>query len=217
MCGVLIEKDEYDNVNDKINKIKNTFWKTNNVILHSRDIRKCEKEFQILFDLSVKKNFYDQINQVVSDSDYTIIAAAIRKDEYIKKYGKQSDNVYGIALSFIIERTVYCLDKVDDKEICVHLVIEKRGAKEDQELRNHFQVVKSNGTYYVDADRINNYGFGFYFRNKAANINGLQLADLIAYPVARYVLEPERPNLSFKLFEDKIYGGKRKFGLKIFP
>ena len=48
--------------------------------------------------------------------------------------------------------------------------------------------------------------------------NYLQLADLVAYPVARFVIEPKRANPAFDLVESKIYekGGKR-YGLKIYP
>ena len=44
------------------------------------------------------------------------------------------------------------------------------------------------------------------------------LADLIAYPIARYILEPDRINPSFEAFKNKFYekAGKR-YGLKIFP
>ncbi len=54
------------------------------------------------------------------------------------------------------------------------------------------------------------------FKNK--NINGLQLADLVAYPIARYVIAPKRVNLAFEIIAKKIYAknGKR-YGLKIYP
>lgn len=217
LCGILIEESQYDLVNKKLNEVKENFWKNKEVIFHSRDIRKCEKEFQILFDLEVKTAFYKQINSIIQDSKYTVVSAAIKKDEFIKRYGKQSDNVYGIALSFIIERTVYCLDELKQKDINVQLVLEKRGAKEDQTLNDQFQLIRSNGTYYVDSVRLQNYKFGFHFRSKRDNVNGLQLADLMAYPIARQVMDPQRPHPSFELFKDKIYGEKKKFGLKIFP
>lgn len=217
LCGVLIEESQYRLIKNKLNSIKENFWKNTEVIFHSRDIRKCEKEFQILFDLEVKKKFYNQINSVIKDSEYTVISAAIKKTDYIKRYGKQSDNVYGIALSFIVERTVYCLDELKENSINVQLVIEKRGKNEDKTLNDQFQLIRSNGTYYVNSDRINGYGFGFHFRSKKNNVNGLQLADLIAYPIARHVIEPKRPHPSFELFKNKIYGETKKFGLKIFP
>jgi hypothetical protein len=44
------------------------------------------------------------------------------------------------------------------------------------------------------------------------------LADLLAYPAARYVLDKERANPAFDLFRDKFYTKDGKmYGLKIFP
>jgi hypothetical protein len=44
------------------------------------------------------------------------------------------------------------------------------------------------------------------------------MADLLAYPIARYVMEPKRANPAFDVLESKIYkkNGKR-YGLKNFP
>ena len=56
------------------------------------------------------------------------------------------------------------------------------------------------------------------FKSKKENINGLQLADLVAYPTARYVIEPNRANPAFEVFKDKIYTkNNKRYGLKIFP
>lgn len=127
--------------------------------------------------------------------------------------------MYDFSLSLIIERTVFSLDSLNSAgKLNLQVVIEKRGKREDRELSRHFQKVKSQGTYYVNKERIDSYGFGFHFRDKKDNINGLQLADLVAYPIARYVIDPERANPAFDLIDPKFYRqeGKR-FGLKIFP
>ncbi|MCF8340864.1 MAG: DUF3800 domain-containing protein [Chitinophagaceae bacterium] len=103
LCGVLIDEQEYNLFKSSFNDIKNRLWGNKEVIFHSRDIRKCDKEFSILFDLQKKKYFYDTLNSAIANSDYTIIASAINKDAYIKQFGKLSNDVYELALSFIIE------------------------------------------------------------------------------------------------------------------
>jgi hypothetical protein len=141
LCGVIMSEEAYLMVDTKIAEIKRAFWGDKKVILHSRDIRKCDREFQVLFDPDIKKSFYEAINHVVGSSHYTIIAAAINKEAHIKQYGKL-----------------------------------------------------------------------------ASDVNGLQLSDLIAYPVARHVLDPIRANPAFDVLVGKFYskGGKR-YGLKVFP
>ncbi len=217
LCGILISEKNYKLIRDEINQIKSDFWNNKNVIFHSRDIRKCNKEFQILFDLEIKEQFYNAINSLVEKPLYHIIAASINKIAFIKKYGKLENDVYELSLSFILERTVFCLDSLgycDNLEI----IIEKRGKKEDIKLAEHIQKVRQIGTYFVSSERILNYGFKSKFSWKNENINGLQLADLIAYPIARSILNPNGVNLSFNRFKHNFYTKKGKvYGLKRFP
>ncbi|WP_149274970.1 DUF3800 domain-containing protein [Pareuzebyella sediminis] len=218
LCGMLVSEPNYVSLRDEINVIKRGFWNNKTVILHSRDIRKCEKEFQILFDLKLKQQFYEQLNEVITSSNYTVFASAIRKDRYIRTYGKLSNDVYELALSFIIERCVFFLDSIADNEKELEIIIEKRGKKEDKKLDEHFQRLLARGTGYVGADRLNALNVAISFIDKKENINGLQMADLLAYPIARFVIDKNRANPAFDLLEPKFYKrGSKRYGLKIFP
>lgn len=110
------------------------------------------------------------------------------------------------------------VDDVKNETIQLNIIIEKRGKKEDKQLQEHFQRLLSRGTSYVDAKRLKAYNINIEFIDKKKNINGLQLADLVAYPIARYVMEPNRANPAYDVFKTKFYtkNGKR-YGLKIFP
>jgi len=217
LCAMLTSEDNYFVMRDRINLMKRNFWGNKDVILHSRDIRKCDKEFQVLFDLELKRQFYEQLNEIMLNSAYRIISSAINKSKYIKTYGKPSNDVYELSLSFIIERAIFSLDeKQGEKQL--EIVIERRGPKEDKKLDEHFQRLLSRGTSYVSAERLKQINTKIIFKNKQQNINGLQMADLIAYPIARYVIDKNRANPAFEVIENHIYrkGGKR-YGLKIFP
>ena len=133
-------------------------------------------------------------------------------------FGRLSNDVYELALSFIIERAIFFLDNEYQHNNQLEIVIEKRGKKEDKKLEEHFQRLISRGTGSVSAERLMDYQPSIVFRSKLENINGLQLTDLVAYPTARFVIEPNRANPAFDLIEPKIYakGGKR-YGLKIYP
>jgi hypothetical protein len=119
----------------KVIEMKQKYWKDKKVILHSRDIRKCEKGFEILFDLNIKKSFYEGINSIMKDSHYTIVSCSILKEPYIRKYGRLSD-VYGLSLSYIIERTIFFLDNQDKYGIELYTYAEKRGKKEEAQSEN---------------------------------------------------------------------------------
>ncbi|MCP9752352.1 DUF3800 domain-containing protein [Ferruginibacter sp. HRS2-29] len=217
LCGVLIKEDEYEIIRQNINNLKHSIWDNKEVIIHSRDIRKCEKEFQKLFNLELKKIFYEEINTIVATSNYNIIASAIQKEKFVQKFGKLQDDIYEIALSFVIEQAIVALQKINPQSELA-IIIERRGKKEDKQLDDHFQKIQGAGTGILSAEQIKPFNLSFTFRNKKENINGLQLADLVAYPIARYIIEPNRANPAFEVFESKIFkAGGEVEGVRIYP
>lgn len=218
LCGVIMSESQYEALKKDFNSIKAHFWQDKKVIFHSRDIRKCDKEFKILLNNDVKSKFYSQLDEALERNAFTVISSVIKKEEYIRKYGKLRTDVYEIALSFIVERSVFYLDSLDDEVSKLYFIIEERGKKEDTNLKSHFDKLKQVGTYFVSPERLNRYSFEITFRKKLKNINGLQLADLVAYPIARYVGDKARANPAFDIIKPKIYSrGSKLFGLKEFP
>lgn len=218
LCGVVMSDEQYQELSDRFNAIKKKFWDDKKVIFHSSDIRKCEKEFKILFDIDLKSKFYKELDKSITESEFSIISSAIKKNNYIKKYGKLKSDVYEIALSFIVERSIFYIDSLDKTISKLYFIMERRGKKEDNRLLSHFNKLLQVGTYYLTPERIESYNLRIEFREKRQNINGLQLADLSAYPIARYVMDKERANPAFEIVKPKIYSkGTKLYGLKIFP
>ncbi len=220
LCGCLIREDHLRALETAVNAFKQDYFKTEKVILHSRKIRKCEGVFQILFDLTVKAAFYKDLNLILENGEYTIIGSGIDKNEHIKKYGKGAKDPYSLALSFVIERLIFCLDK-EDKDSTIEVLIEERGRKEDNLLLSHFNSTMDRGTYYVKPERLKSRIVRFGFHAKKENIIGLQIADLCAYPLARSILTPDEPYVPFQIIKDKIYCNEKGeyvgWGLKVFP
>jgi hypothetical protein len=61
------------------------------------------------------------------------------------------------------------------------------------------------GTVKLSAVEIAKQSPTFTFKNKKENINGLQPAGLVAYPIGRFVTEPNRANPAFDVLEPKIF------------
>ena len=219
LAGCLFEEGDYTKVTKELNDFKKEFFKTTEVILHSRDIRKCEGVFQVLFDLKLKKAFYEYLNKIISGAKFTIIAVAIDKKKHIEKYGKVANNPYSICLSYILERLIFCTDSL--LVSTVSIVIEKRGRREDKQLLSHYNSIIDRGTYHVNPDRFKSRIGDFEMIAKKENNVGLQIADLCAYPVARNVLNSQEPYIPFKIIQDKLYksskGEVNGYGLKVFP
>lgn len=84
LCGCLIREDYLRDMEGKVTVFKQKYFKTSDVILHSRDIRKCEGAFQILFNLELKAKFYDDLNLILKGCEYLIIGVAVDKEEHIR-------------------------------------------------------------------------------------------------------------------------------------
>lgn len=217
LCGIVLSEEQLQILSTQVNDLKRDFWGERKIILHSRDIRKCQNGFEIFFDLDTKQAFYTRINKILGQDIYTIICCAILKEPYIRQYGKLND-VYGQSLSFIMERTVFYLDGVKKSNVELTTIIEKRGKKEDAALLAYYNSLIDRGTYWVTAERIKSYFKSFQMKAKQDNIIGLQVADLIAYPITRHILDENAVNLSFDIIKRNIYTkGDKLYGMKVFP
>ncbi len=216
---MIVRPDTYANeIVPAVYRLKIDYWGHEGIILHSRDIRKAQGSFAFLRNREQTQPFYERINEVMADSQYTIVSVGVRKDRHVKKYGESANNPYELAMEYSLERLVYFLEQQPDKDVI--LVAESRGKKEDAELQLAFLRIVNNGTWYCARDRFKPYNFRLEFVTKERNVVGTQLADLAAYPTARWIIDPRKANPAFDVVRPKIL---RKvdtgylLGLKIFP
>lgn len=186
------------------------------VVLHSRDIRKAQGDFMFLRDADKRQPFYERINEIMGESNYQLIASVIRKQKHKERYGIAAKNAYDLAMMFCLERLLHLLEGKEQHEC--QLIAEARGDKEDAELRLSFLRTINTGTFYVSKERFKEVAFKLDFMRKSMNIVGTQLADLAAYPIARYVSDKDKLNPAYDIVKSKFYiGPGRVRGLKIFP
>jgi hypothetical protein len=219
LCGILVRDDLVPRLEEQIRSLKREFWGNRQIILHSRDIRKCQNGFEVLFNLDIKRRFYESINQLLGQRDvYVIVCCSILKEPYIRTFGRFND-VYGQSLSFILERAIFCVDnQCTDRSGSISAIVERRGKREDKNLMNYYQQLLDKGTYWVTSERMKNRMNCLDFKWKSEDIAGLQIADLIAYPLTRHVLNPQAVNLAYDVLAPNIFRENDKLlGLKIYP
>ena len=199
-----------------VSQLKMDYFGHEGVILHSRDIRKAQKDFGFLTNSEEREKFISRVNSMMRDFEYSLIVSAIKKQDHKDKYGINASNPYDLAMMFSLERLLAFLEDVGQSE--VHLVAESRGKKEDDDLRLSFFKIISQGTQYNSVDRFKVIDFKLHFVPKNMNTVGTQLADLAAYPIARHILYPDRPNPAYDIVSNKLYRGRGWVrGLKVFP
>lgn len=217
LCGVLVPGNKLEQLEVAVKAFKQEFFNDENVIIHSRDIRKQEKAYSILQYPEIRSRFYEGINNILGQSDvYVIVCCSILKEPFVERFSRGED-VYGLSLKYLIERAIFCIDdNVEDGVLDVY--IERRGVKQDRALLNYYNRLRAVGTKWVNSERLVSRLGRFIFSYKKDNVIGLQLADLIAYPITRHVLDPKAPNPAYDIVCDKIYSYKGAvLGMKIIP
>ena len=185
------------------------------VVLHERDIRKQLPPFVFLKDRQKREDFMDGLSRLIDDAEFTIVATVIDKQRHAETYANP-DNPYNLALKFCMERAYGFLRQQGQHTDITHIVVERRGKREDDELELAFRRIQD-GTSFQGAMP----GFRLVFADKRVNSSGLQLADLTARPIGRHVTDPEQPNRAWEIIREKLYrsrtGSFEGYGLKVFP
>jgi len=203
--------------------IKREYFGSESVILHSRDVRKQVGAFNVLQDEERREQFYDALNNLLTTTTSCITSITIRKDTLISQY-KSPDNPYCLALEFLLERLVHIGKRysvLGQEPLSIRLVAESRGKKvEDPQLLQAFDDCQLHGTRYESAESVRLYCPEMKVMEKKQNCCGLQMADMVAYPIARHALGTVDER-TWNVIRPKLYGGSLgnidSYGAKIFP
>ncbi len=207
----IFRKFEYISlVKRAISKFKMDFWGHDLVVLHNREIRKSTGEFSSLFNERKREIFLQALNEVIGDIPFSIAATAIDKRCFSQE--TQANNPYFWALRSCLEQLLGFLTIEQQLSRQTHIIVESRGAPEDKDLRLAFN------RFAVDMFPDSN-AFNLRFASKQTNSSGLQIADLVAHPIARHIIKRNQLNKAFDVLKEKLLGfpeyeGK---GLKLYP
>lgn len=225
LAGCIFDEAQYQQkYNAQIDAFKIRYFNDVNVVLHSREIRKCSSPFNILLNKNTKQSFYTDLNNLMSKLPYAILASVILKEKLKDQYYDPA-NPYALSLEFIMERFLFFLEESND---IGYISVESRDSKANTNLLAAFTEIINNGSWgsnyfqkHIAAERFQRKIQKMIFVTKQQNENGHQIADLVAYPIAKYGLNPKRENLAFEVIKLKFRksraGKISGYGLKIFP
>ena len=213
---VLVARVDYrKTILPTVNHLKLQYWDHEGVNLHSRHIRKADGPFAMLLNPTRRKAFLAEISHIMASLPYELFIVGIHKQRLRQRYVEAS-NPYELALTFILERVLHCLEQ--RRQEVLPLIAESRGRNEDNQLKAAFYDLTTRGTAYVDSKRIQQRHFHLQFQDKRTNIAGVQLADLCAHPSARHMLRPSQPNQAYDVIKTHLYRGPGSVsGWKVFP
>lgn len=213
----VFRKEEYvSQVVPALQRVKFKTFGHDMVVMHEREIRKAEGAFTFLTDAARRSVFMADLNTVVESAPMVIVAVVIRKAALSKKVS-DAGNLYHFALRSGLECLHGILRDRNQQELPTHIVFEARGKKEDAELELEFRRICDGGN-----SRGERLSFQIVVADKQINSTGLQLADLTARPIGRYVLNPAQPNRAYDIIKVKLHacaetGRVEGFGLRCHP
>lgn len=227
ISGVVMEKDAFATFRDAINSIKYGHWEegkfdykqgNKRVVFHSSEIRKRVGPFNPKFI-----NYGDlmtDISGLVENSNFLIYSSSIDKISHVLSYANPYP-VYNLCLDFIVERFCRSLNLSGKKGI---LLLESRGKKEDKHILKHLINLLEKGNHFHLPGHFNCIK-GVYFNPKWSSVQKdqasfvlLELADLISYPIFKFVSTGNQ-DAAFNILKNKLYNYPNYdgFGLKRFP
>lgn len=184
------------------------------VVLHEHDIRKNKGPFLFLRDAAKRDRFITDLDALVANANFTLVASAIDKNRHKARYAAPF-NPYHIAMGFGLERVFRELSGRGCVGGTTYILFERRGPKEDAEVELEFRrICAANATGRI-------LPFEPILAHKTCNSSGLQLADLIARPIGRKIIDPKQANRAFETIQKKFRrspsGDVKGWGLKVFP
>jgi hypothetical protein len=158
----------------------------NPVILHRSDIINRKGAFGILCDEAKRERFDADLLEVVSRARFKMVCVVLDKQQHRAQY-VDPFHPYHYCLAAMLERYSGWLNY---KNTLGDVMAESRGKEEDLQLKQAYRRVYESGTTYYSHD---NHQRALTSREikiqpKKANIAGLQLADVLAYPVKQALL-----------------------------
>lgn len=156
------------------------------VVLHRSAIINRKGPFGLLCDDAVRRRFDDGLIELVETAQFRLACVVIDKKEHLRRYHSPF-HPYHYCLAAMLDR--YC-GWLSYKSVVGDVMAETRGTEENIQLCEAYVRTYESGTLMFPRglhERVLT-SREIKIRDKVANIPGLQLADLLAYPLKQAML-----------------------------
>ncbi len=225
LTGVIVDETYHQNdLTDELNKLKLRHFGTEDVVLHSQEMThpKIAKNsaYTRFLDASFRTSFYRDFGLLLRRSRVSIVACVIMKSKHFANYGLEAKDPYLLSFDNLLNRLVFDLN---DSQRGI-IVAESRNSTLDNQLEIAYLAARIEGTNKVRPAELKlKLNPTIQFRQKSDNVTGLQIADMVASPLARHFLDkPERTGhqLAYSDVFSKVRSIKGRWqnvGITVFP
>lgn len=226
LCGIVVEAARYPEFDRSWQEWKTRWLGAPDARVHEPAVRTRSGLFHDADPVRARGRIA-ALDAQIESLPFTCIAAAIDKRRYAKAYptGTVDDflpqSTYLMCIDFIMERFTHFLCHVGQGAQGI-VRAESRGLREDAEVHHEYIRLHLEGTQFCAPSQFRGYlRPSIRFERKDGNSSGLQIADLLARPIADKVLHPAGNPERWEVVAAKFYDGTQNrrgsYGLKIFP
>lgn len=193
LTGIIIKADNAVNhLYPSFESLKQKYFphhcKDNPVVFHRTDIVARRGPFACLQDEEIRQQFDLDLLLSMMEAEFEIVTVLIDKDKFNRKYTKWKTDTYHYCMRCLVERFhrhLYTNKGVGD------IMFETRNPNADKKLANSYRRIYNGGTENVKAHHLQTTltSGELKLSNKKKNIAGVQLADLLAFPSRRFLLD----------------------------
>lgn len=212
LCGCIFDEEDYKGVVTKLNQLKIDFFGTAEIIFHTLEMTRPSKykqnKFAKLIDAKFRKEFYKALNKFLEKIEFTLVTCIIKKPAHLEKYGLSAIDPYLLSFDTLLNEFIQEIGKKEQGKI----IAEKRSDILDNQLDLAWLNLKINGTDKVKGSDIKEKVDSLSMIPRLANEAGLQIVDLVANPIGRFVLNLKKKEsgheVEYSILKKKIKSGK---------
>ncbi len=195
----IFRREEYERVAiPTFTEYKRRFFGDESAPLHERDIHRGEGAFRRLRGAHRRAEAEEQLRHILERLPFAIVAVGIRKDRFIAGPDRPG-SPYERRFVEALVAYLLTMPEADTRSLPTEIVVDSRGKREDAQLLDLVNALTKDGDPETASFR-----FQIRFTKKADAEVGVEVADLIANPIARRVLNEEHPLIPFRLLEPKF-------------
>jgi len=191
LTGCIVNKEHYrDYFKPKLEALKKNHFPYDPdepIIFHRTDLVNCRGSFWCLWDKTKRELFNDDLLTYFREMRFTLITVVIDKKSHTERYCEAAFHPYHYCLAAMLERYCGFLNFYNARG---DVMVESRGRKENELLESSYHEVYFSGTHWRGAKFFNSVltSREIKIKPKTSNIAGLQVADLLAYPIKQEIL-----------------------------
>lgn len=191
LLGCWFQNPDYFQFHKAIEDLKSRFLPhhpDDPVVLHRDDMLNARRAFKDLRNPAARAEWDENLLKVIREARFRIVAVVIDKTALRSAYGNSAAHPYHLGLGFLLQRYAGFLNHINRVG---DVMAESRGGAEDRLLKDSYVRVYERGVWQKTPARAFQSALTsreLKLKGKAANISGLQLADLLGHPVKQWVL-----------------------------